>query len=68
MDWFEAVPDFDPDWMSDIEEDERRAQRTREQVEVMPHPNDFDCEENWEEAVEQFEFEETMTLLTDMKD
>lgn len=68
MDYFEGIPDFDPDWMADIRASEEQARRVREQVELEPHPNDFDCDEDWKEAVEQFEFEEGITLLTDMED
>lgn len=68
MNYFEGVPDFDPDWMADIQNDERRAQKAAEHVELTPHPDDFDSREEWEEAVEQYDFEESMTLDTDRED
>ncbi len=68
MDYFEGVPDFDPDWMAEIEESERRARKAVEQTELMPHPDDFDSPEEWEEAVEQYEFEEGIESLMDKEE
>lgn len=68
MDWFKDVPDFDPEWMADIQDDERRARKATEQTELMPHPHDFETEEEWEEAVGQYEFEESMILDVDRED
>jgi hypothetical protein len=67
-DWFSDIPDFDPDWMAEIHDSERRARKATEQTELMPHPHDFDTEEEWTEAVEQYEFEESMILNTDRED
>lgn len=58
MDYFETIPDFDPEWMADIEAEERRIQDMLEEVELMPHRGDFNTEKDWLEAVAQYEFEQ----------
>ena len=68
MYYFEGVPVFDPDWDEYKKQLESRALKAVEQTELMPHPEDFDSEEEWDEAVEQYNFEEGMILDVDRED
>ena len=64
MDYFENIPDFDPDWMVEIEESERLAQKAVEEAELEPKREDYDNEKDWLDAIYQYDFEQAMVPLS----